>query len=134
MSLCFKTVGSRTKQILVSELENQWISRFCYLQMGNFIFRRAVRIKLSRIEHYFFLWPYMDKLKFTDHWQVCNYVGSWAIKPIILVREELKKTGLFHDIDQKGILKKSLLLEALEIVTCHWGGWVSKEDVTTVKL
>ena len=31
-----------------------------------------------------------------------------------------KKHGLFNDIDQK-----SLLLEALEIVTCHWGGWVS---------
>ena len=29
-----------------------------------------------------------------------------------------------------GILQKSLLLEAIEIVTCHWGGWVSKEDVT----
>ena len=32
-----------------------------------------------------------------------------------------------------GILQKSLLLEALEIVTCHWGGWVSKEDVTISK-
>ena len=32
-----------------------------------------------------------------------------------------------------GFLKKSLLLEALEIVTCHWGGWVSKEGVTISK-
>ena len=31
-------------------------------------------------------------------------------------------------------MQKSLLLEALEIVTCHWGGWVSKEDVTISKL
>ena len=30
-------------------------------------------------------------------------------------------------------MQKSLLLEALEIVTCHWGGWVSKEDVTISK-
>ena len=41
----------------------------------------------------------------------------------------LKKTGLFRYIDQK----KSLLLKALEIVTCHWGGWVFKEDVTISK-
>ena len=32
-----------------------------------------------------------------------------------------------------GILQKSLLLEALEIVTCDWGGWVSKEDVSISK-
>ena len=31
-------------------------------------------------------------------------------------------------------MQKSLLLEALEIVTCHWGGWVSKEDVTISKV
>ena len=30
-------------------------------------------------------------------------------------------------------MQKSLFLEALEIVTCHWGGWVSKEDVTIAK-
>ena len=36
--------------------------------------------------------------------------------------EGFKKNELFSDIDQKGglsILQKSLLLEALEIVTCH---------------
>ena len=32
-----------------------------------------------------------------------------------------------------GILQKSLLFEALELVTCNWGGWVSKEDVTISK-
>ena len=32
-----------------------------------------------------------------------------------------------------GYLAESLLLEALEIVTCHWGGWVSIEDVTILK-
>ena len=36
-----------------------------------------------------------------------------------LLRMAPKKPGLFSDIDQKGILQKSLLLEALEIVTCH---------------
>ena len=30
-------------------------------------------------------------------------------------------------------MQKSLFLEALEIVTCHWGKWVSKEDVTISK-
>ena len=30
-------------------------------------------------------------------------------------------------------MQKSLLLEALEIVTCHLGGWVSKEVVTISK-
>ena len=50
-----------------------------------------------------------------------------------LLRMAPKKPGLFSDIDQKGILQKSLLLEALEIVTCHWGGWVTKEDVTISK-
>ena len=30
-------------------------------------------------------------------------------------------------------MQKSLLLEALEIVTCHWGGRVFKEDVTISK-
>ena len=30
-------------------------------------------------------------------------------------------------------MQKSLLFEALELVTCHWGGWVSKEDVTISK-
>ena len=30
-------------------------------------------------------------------------------------------------------MQKSLLLEALEMVTCHWGGWVSKEDITISK-
>ena len=49
------------------------------------------------------------------------------------LREGFKiKNGLFSDIDQKGGWV-SLLLEALEIVTCHWGGWVSKEDVTISK-
>ena len=32
-----------------------------------------------------------------------------------------------------GILQKSLLLEALEIVTCHLGVWMSKEAVTISK-
>ena len=33
-------------------------------------------------------------------------------------------------IKRVGILQKSLLLEALEIVTCQLGRWVSEEDVT----
>ena len=34
------------------------------------------------------------------------------------------KNELFSGID----------LKALEIVTCHWGGWVSKVDVTILEL
>ena len=30
-------------------------------------------------------------------------------------------------------MQKSLFLEALEIVTSHWGRWVSEEDVTISK-
>ena len=58
---------------------------------------------------------------------------NWAT---VLVREDLKN-GLFNDIDHQGgwvsCMQKSLFLQALEIVTCHWGRWVSKEDVTISK-
>ena len=47
---------------------------------------------------------------------------------IKFLRDDFKKNGLFSDIDQE-----SLLLEALEIVTSHWGGWVSKEHDTISK-
>ena len=44
-----------------------------------------------------------------------------------MIREDLKKTDYLVTLIKKvGILQKSLFLEALEIVTCHWGGWVSK--------
>jgi len=52
------------------------------------------------------------------------------------LREGLKKKRIISwhwSKEWVGILQKSLLLEALEIVTCHKGGWVSKEDVTISK-
>ena len=47
-----------------------------------------------------------------------------------------KKNGLFNDIDQKGgwDLTKITISGVLEIVTCHWGRWVSEEDITVSKL
>ena len=54
-----------------------------------------------------------------------------------MVRDDLKKTDslvtLVKRVGGYCILQKSLLLEALDIVTCLWGGWVSKEDVTISK-
>ena len=99
------------------------------------------------------------KLFLLNSLKLCQFVSFWAINMLltsklcrIWIRIEcnacmltkvdihakgrIKKNGLFHDIDQKGgwgLLQKSLLLEALEIGTCHWGGWVSKEDVTISK-
>ena len=32
-----------------------------------------------------------------------------------------------------GYVAEITTFEALEIVTCHWDGWVSKEDVTISK-
>ena len=54
---------------------------------------------------------------------------------IITVREELKNPNYLVTLIKKvgGILQKSLFLEALEIVTCNWGKWVSKEDATISK-
>ena len=61
---------------------------------------------------------------------------NYLTEQLLSLRDDFKTNGLFSDIDQKGgwgILQKSLLLEALERVTCHKGGWVSKEDVTISK-
>ena len=61
-----------------------------------------------------------------SHGKVSNKAKFEAFKKL---RRGLKKTDYFMTL----IKRKSLLLEALEIVTGHWDGWVSKEDITIAK-
>ena len=55
------------------ELENQQISRFCYLKIGHFGLRRAVKITLRHVEWLlFFNVTVTDQPKFTNNLQVCH--------------------------------------------------------------
>ena len=53
--LASKLLVLEPKQILDPELENQPISKFCYLKIGHFGVRRAVNIRLMHIQRYLFL-------------------------------------------------------------------------------
>ena len=53
----------------------------------------------------------------------------------IQVRDDFKKTDYLMTLIKRvgGYLAEITISEALEIVTCHWGRWVSEEDVTISK-